>query len=437
MSRGKKRIGLLVTVCVVLGLLTGAGAVQNFIQDAAEPVKIFTDVLAIVHTKYVEEVSVRDLVYRALEGMLMNLDPHSAFMRPDDMRELSIDTKGKFEGLGIEISLRDNYILIISPFDGSPAAKAGLMPGDYIVKIEGQSTRGMNLMDAVKKLRGPAGTTVKIQVWRKSWAEPKDFEITRASITVQTVQQKVLEKGYGYIKLTQFNQGSSDDLRRALQELRKQEGGIQGLVLDLRNNPGGLLDQAIGVADLFVDEGLIVFTRGRGKQQEFSAAATKGNDYPDFPLVVLINAGSASASEIVAGCLQDLHRAVLIGERSFGKGSVQTIIPLGDGSGLRLTMAKYYTPAGRDIQAKGIEPDLLVLGDPLAGLSENRRKMIREADLDRHLQGGDDAPPVTVPEGPAVPPDDEPKDKGSDDPQLDTALRVLKAWPAFQKAAKP
>jgi carboxyl-terminal processing protease len=397
--------------------------------------KIFTDVLSIVHAKYVEEISLRDLVYDALEGMMQRLDPHSAFMRPDEMREMSIDTKGKFEGLGIEISLKDSYIVVISPIDDTPAAKAGIQAGDYIVKIDGDSTRNLQVTDAVKKLRGPAGTKVKIQIWRKGWSEPKDVELTRAAITVQTIRSKSLEPGYDYVKITQFNQNTIDGLREALAAFQKKDGAIKGLVLDLRNNPGGLLDQAISVSDLFVDEGLIVFTRGRGPQAEFSAAATRGGGFGEFPMAVLINAGSASASEIVAGCLQDHHRAVLIGERSFGKGSVQTIIPLSDGSGLRLTMAKYYTPNGRDIQAKGIEPDLELPGDPWAGLDESKRKMLREADLDRHLKNADSPAVPSAPDGPIVPDEKPEAKKAPEDPQLDLALRVLKAWPAFRQPA--
>ncbi len=439
MSRSAKKIvALLIVVSAVMcGWYGAARAVQALAPDAPEWVHIFTDVLGIVHAKYVEDVSLRDLVYDALDGMLTHLDPHSAFMKPEEMQEFVNDTRGSFDGLGIEITVRDNYILIVSPIDGSPAADAGLQPGDYIVKIEKESTRGLSSLDAVKKLRGKAGTKVKIQVWRKGWSEPKPFELTRAPITVQTIRSKSLDKGYGYVKITQFNQTTADNLRDALKGLEKANGKLDGLVLDLRNNPGGLLDQAIAVSDMFVASGPIVFTRGRGASQEFAAAASGTASYRDVPMTVLINAGSASASEIVAGCLQDHHRAVLIGERSFGKGSVQTIIPLSDGSGLRLTIAKYYTPAGRDIQAKGIDPDLAVGGEPWSGLDENQKKLIREADLEHHLQGAGEGPPVGG-ESPIVPEDEGKKEKQpAGDPQLDMALHVLKAWPAFQKAATP
>lgn len=435
----RKNILITLIVIVVLSTTVAMGwAVQSFARAAAGPLKTFTDALAIVYDKYVEDVEVKDLVYHALEGMLSGLDPHSGFMSPEIMRELNVDTRGRFGGLGIEITVRDNYIYVISPIDDTPAAMAGIRPGDFIVKIEGQSTRGMSLLDAVKKLRGPEGTAVKIHIWRKGWVEPRELEITRAIIVVQTVKQKELEPGYGYIKLTQFNANTSDGLKVALKETKKMEGGLKGLVLDLRNNPGGLLDQAIQVCDMFVDDGLIVYTRGRVASQNFAARANSAGSYTDFPIVVLINAGSASASEIVAGCLQDHHRAILVGETTFGKGSVQTIIPMADGSGLRLTTAKYYTPAGRDIQARGIEPDFPVLGDILAGIDPTRRQMLtRESDLDHHLPGAEEAPPeMPSEEGPPLPPEeDESGTQAPEDPQLDVALRILKAWPAFQGAA--
>jgi len=436
MSRMKKAtIGALILVVVLASFAMGE-SVQSFARAAAGPLKTFTDVLAIVYDKYVEEVKVTDLIYGALSGMLSGLDPHSAFMRPEEMRELSIDTEGRFGGLGIEISVRDNYIYVVSPIDDTPAAAAGIQPGDYIVKINGKSTRGMTLIDAVNQLRGPEGTKVKITVWRTGWNEPRDFELTRAVIVVKTVKFKVLEPGFGYIKISQFNAGTTDALLAALKELKKMDGGLKGLVLDLRNDPGGLLDQAVQVSDVFVDEGLIVSTRGRAPRQNFNIPAQSGGQGIGFPIVVLINAGTASASEIVAGCLQDHHRAIIVGERSFGKGSVQTIIPLGDGSGLRLTTAKYYTPNGRDIQAHGIDPDFVVAGDLLAGLDPNqRRALLREQDLDRHLQGGQEpqgppeelGPPEEAPEPGAAP-------AASGDPQLDMALQILKAWPAFNGA---
>ncbi len=440
MSRTKKAtIGALILVLVLTSLAVGE-TVQSFARAAAGPLKTFTDVLAIVYEKYVEEVKVTDLIYNALSGMLSGLDPHSAFMRPDEMRELSVDTQGRFGGLGIEISVRDSFIYVVSPIDDTPAAAAGIKPGDYIVKINDKSTRGMPLTDAVQQLRGPEGTKVKISIWRQGWEQPRDFELTRAVIVVKTVKQKELEAGYGYIKISQFNAGTTDALLAALKELRKSTGGLRGLVLDLRNDPGGLLDQAVQVADVFVDDGLIVSTRGRAPRQTYNIPAQRGGQGTDFPIVVLINAGSASASEIVAGCLQDHHRAIIVGERSFGKGSVQTIIPLPDGSGLRLTTAKYFTPNGRDIQARGIEPDFVVPGDALAGLDENqRRALLREQDLDRHLQGGQEAPVPPPGDSPVPPQNGGPTEapRGTGDAQLDMALQILKAWPAFAGATNP
>jgi len=436
MTWSKKKTAALVAIVLLLGTFAAAQAVKSFAKEAAGPLRIFTDVLAQIHSKYVEEVDTTELLYSALDGMLSNLDPHSGFMRPEEMQEMRIGTQGKFEGVGIEITIRDSYIMVISPIEGTPAARAGIQPGDFIVKIEGESTRNLSLTEAVKKLRGPAGSQVKIHIWRKTWTEPKELEITREPITVHTVRHKILEQGYGYIHLTQFNQNAAREMKDALTEFENMEGGFLGLVLDLRNDPGGLLDQAVKVADMFVEDGLIVSTRGRDLSTVVEAKARKAGTYRDIPMVVLINAGSASASEIVAGCLQDHHRAIIIGEPSFGKGSVQTIIPLSDGSGLRLTTARYYTPNGRLIQAKGIEPDLWVPGDQYAGLDENRQKLIREADLEHHLDGESESPILKeTPDGPVVPEEDI-ENSLPKDPQLDMALRVLKAWPAFQKAAQ-
>jgi len=436
MSRKMKTILTLAIIFSMAFSVAAASAVQSFAREAAGPMKVFTDALAIVFDKYVEEVKVSDLIYNALDGMLSGLDPHSSFMRPEMMRELSVDTRGQFGGLGIEITTRDNYIYVISPIDDTPAFEAGLHPGDYIVKIDGESTRGLSLLDAVKKLRGEPGSIVKIHIWRRGWAEPREVEITRAIIVVKTVKHKVLEEGYGYIKITQFNANTMAGLGAAISELERMDGGLKGLVLDLRNDPGGLLDQAVRVSDLFIDEGLIVSTRGRGAGNEYNAMATRAGSRTGFPMVVLINGGSASASEIVAGCLQDHHRAIIVGEQSFGKGSVQTIIPMPDGSGLRLTTAKYYTPNGRDIQARGIEPDFVVSGDPLAGMDANRRQLLREADLERHLPGENERPDVAPDSGPVVPPEDGDEQSSTpEDAQLDVALRILKAWPAFSRSA--
>jgi carboxyl-terminal processing protease len=346
---------------VVLTLSLGGSAASKSTDNAGtyEQLKLFTEVLSIVQNQYVDEVPPKDLIYNAIKGTLRGLDPHSSFLDPDSYREMQVETSGSFGGLGIEITLKDDILTVVAPIDGTPAYRAGLHTGDRIIKIDGLATKDMQLADAVKRMRGKPGTKVLITVVREGWTEPKDIELVREQIRVQSVKSVELGDGIEYLKLRQFQEQSPHDMDTALEKFSKD--GMKALILDLRNNPGGLLTAAVEVSEKFIEDGkLVVYTEGRVRNQNmrFSAHAKKG--YAQMPMVILINQGSASASEIVAGALQDWGRAVIIGTQSFGKGSVQTIIPLSDGSGLRLTTAKYFTPKGRSIHGKGITPDIVV-----------------------------------------------------------------------------
>lgn len=377
---------LSLTVLVVLSLFSFERlevAEVNAATDYQE-LQLFTDVLTIVRRSYVEDVAVKDLIYGAIDGMLSSLDPHSGFMSPEIYKEMKVDTRGEFGGLGIEISLRDGLLTIVAPIEDTPASRAGLEAGDHILKIEDAYTKNMEIMEAVQLMRGAPGTSITITIMRATFEKPQPFTLEREVIKVKSVKSKTLEPGFGYVRLTQFQEHSGEDLDKALVQLREENGGsLQGLILDLRNNPGGLLDQAVEVSDQFLSEGLIVYTKGREEDAQMEFSATRSGTEPDYPLVVLINGGSASASEIVAGALQDHGRAVIMGLRSFGKGSVQTIIPLTDESGLRLTTAKYYTPNGTSIQARGIIPDVEVLQSEIKEVKEFNH--FREQDLKNHF----------------------------------------------------
>ena len=356
-----KRVLLLIVAAALLSMFTGAVMAKRlpFQGEAYENLKTFTEVLSHIESNYVEETDPEKLIHGAIRGMLRTLDPHSSFMPPDVYREMQVETEGRFGGLGIEITIRDDILTVVAPIEGTPAYRAGIQAGDQIVKIEGESTKEIALIDAVKKLRGPEGTAVTISIFRKGFTEPKDFTLTRAVIQIKSVRWKKLPDDIGYVKLRSFQKSTSDELEAALHDLEEQH--IRALVLDLRNNPGGLLEQAIAVSDEFIEGGkLIVYTKGRLAGQNMKGYSKNDRAHLEFPMVILLNGGSASASEIVAGALQDMGRATVVGTQSFGKGSVQTIIPLSDGSGLRLTTAKYYTPSGREINGKGITPDIIV-----------------------------------------------------------------------------
>ncbi|MDP2044371.1 MAG: S41 family peptidase [Candidatus Omnitrophota bacterium] len=323
-------------------------------------VELFSDTLAIIQREYVDDTKPKDLIYGSLKGMISSLDPHSQFMDPDTYNELKVDTEGKFGGLGIEITIKNSLLTVITPIEDTPAWKAGIKANDHIVKINGELTREMTLTDAVKKMRGSPGESVNLTVLRDAENKLLDFKITRAIIKIKDIKRAlILEDGIGYIRLTEFRENTLQEFNNALGNLSKQR--MNALIIDLRNNPGGLLDVAVKITGKFIQPNkMIVYTKGRGKNQDLKFYSDAKNTILDLPLVVLINEGSASGSEIVAGALQDYKRAIIIGTKSFGKGSVQTVIPLGDGSGLRLTTSRYFTPSGKVIHGKGVTPDIVI-----------------------------------------------------------------------------
>ena len=355
-------------------------------EEAYQYLKTFSDVLDIVKKNYVDQVKDRDLIYAGIKGMVESLDPHSSFLTPDMYKDMQTETKGEFGGIGIEVTIKDGVPTVITAIEDTPAFKAGLKPADLLVKIDNKPTKNMSLVDVVKLIRGQKGKPVTLSVMREGFNFPKDFQVLRDIIQVKSVKYRMLDDKYGYIRIIQFQEKTAKDLDAAIKELQKSaKGGLKGILLDLRNNPGGLLDQAVEVSDKFISDGLITYIEGRKPDEKVTFAAHKKNDYTG-PLVVLVNEGSASGSEIVAGALQDSKRAIIVGTKTFGKGSVQTIIPLADGSAVRLTTAKYYTPAGRLIQADGINPDIVVENDFTRKKGE-KYTPIKEKDLDKHLEG--------------------------------------------------
>lgn len=350
-----------VVVLILTLLVIGGGGHHEVtaVEDSYEQLKIFAEVLSLVQANYVEETKPRDLIHSGIKGMLESLDPHSAFMPPDIFKEMQVETQGSFGGLGIEITVKDRMLTVVAPIEGTPADRAGIHPGDRIVKIDGSPTKEMTLMEAVKKLRGPKGTNVTVTILREESPGPFDLTLVREIIEVKSVKAKDLGDGVTYIRISAFQERTGKDLLKALEQ--SEHSGMSAMVLDLRNNPGGLLNQAVQVTDLFLDQGqLIVYTEGRLKNQDLRFSAEHAAQIPKVPMIILVNGGSASASEIVAGALQDWKRAVVLGTKTFGKGSVQTVVPLSDGSGLRLTTAKYFTPKGRSIHGTGLAPDILV-----------------------------------------------------------------------------
>jgi len=346
----------------IFSLLLFASGVAVLAEEATyKGLSDFTKVLDIIERNYVEEVNPDELTVGAIEGMLKTLDPYSVYLTPERYNEIEIGTSGEFGGVGMEVTVENDVLTVITPIEDTPAAKAGIKPKDQIIAIDGKPTRGMAVHEAVKILRGPKGSSVKITVQSEGKSSPREITLVREIIRVESVKSKLLNNGIGYIRLSQFQEKTSQELRDSLTQLESQNGGrLKGVVLDLRNNPGGLLTQAVEVVDEFIDQGLIVSVKGRAETQSTDYYATKKGKFQDYPLVVIVNKGSASASEVVAEALQDSKRASILGTKTFGKGSVQTIIRLDDGAGLKLTTAKFYAPSGRSINEVGVIPDIVV-----------------------------------------------------------------------------
>jgi carboxyl-terminal processing protease len=440
-------LGPMVMVALLSGVLIGKGWERTgHATETYEELRTFSEVLTQVQKNYVDDTKVRDLVQGAIRGMLSTLDPHSAYMTPEMYKEMQVETKGEFGGVGIQIGVKENRLAVIAPIDGTPAQRAGIKAGDYITKVNDESTKDLSLMDAVQKMRGPKGTKVNLTIQRDGTADPLQFTLVRDTIKIESVKSKLLDN-IGYVKLTQFQEATGRDLGRVLKQFKEQK--VQSTILDLRNNPGGLLTAAVEVSEQFLPNGkLVVYTKGReSKKDEWFA---KGRDQmDDSPMIILVNEGSASASEIVAGALQDYGRAVIVGTTSFGKGSVQTILPLGDGSGLRLTTAKYYTPKGRSIQSTGITPDIVIKPQPATTVAKAETKP-----GEKETEGKMSKPPVTAgpgkeqsaitPKGteegvkngatpPSPPLDLSGEPSLEQDVQLQKAVELLKTWKIFKE----
>jgi len=386
-----------------VGVVLGAGITINARvladrKDTAGPLPLeeiqnFVDIFGRIKSDYVEPVDDSKLMENAIQGMLSGLDPHSAYLTPDAYREVRIGTEGEFGGLGIEVDMKDGFVRVVSPIDDTPAQKAGMKAGDLIIKIDDTPVKGLTLNEAVKRMRGKAGSDIVLTVVRENVENPFEVKLTRAVIKIQSVKSRMLDQGYGYVRITSFQANTADAMHEAIAKLKKAAGGrLSGLVLDLRNNPGGVLNGAVAVSDAFLTSGKIVYTEGRVQDSQLNFNATPATDIGDTPMVVLVNSGSASASEIVAGALQDHKRAVIMGTKTFGKGSVQTILPVRSGAALKITTARYYTPNGRSIQATGIIPDVVVedLTVKKRGGADDTGRL-READLPHHLDNEKEA----------------------------------------------
>jgi carboxyl-terminal processing protease len=415
-------LGIILLLLCLMAVSGPSGA-----SDRYEPLKRFSQIMDLIERTYVEDVDRKQLIDGAIQGMLHRLDPHSAFLDKEDFEEMQVDTSGEFSGIGIEITMKNGRLTVVSPIEDTPAYEAGLKAGDIIVEINGNSTQDITIMEAVHKIRGPKGTEVELTILHKGAQTPEKVVVKRDTIPLISTKSEVLSPGYLYLRLTRFRENTTEELQKAL---KKNEDNLKGVILDLRTNPGGLLNQAVSVADTFLEQGKIVYTEGKVDRSQMSFSAKKQKSDIHVPLVVLINAGSASASEIVAGALKDHNRAILVGEKTFGKGSVQTVIPLSDGSGIKLTTALYYTPDGRSIQAEGITPDISI---PFASAQEEKEngqqlwESIREEDLRRHLENGSkdlkDKPKISQ----------QALDLLAKDNQLRMAFQLVKSLPRFKE----
>jgi len=409
------------------------GDVKADTKEVYKNIEIFADVLRQIEKHYVEPQDPQELIYGAIKGMVRSLDPHSAFMTKGEHQELMMETKGSFMGIGIEITIKDNILTVVSPIEDTPAYKAGIRAGDKIVAIEDKPTKDMTLMEAVKKIRGPKGTKIKLAIKREGSDKPIEFSITRDVIPLRSVRHHLLTPEIGYVRISNFQSRTAKDLSSALETLEK-ERQLKGLILDLRNNPGGLLSQAISVSDMFLDSGVIVSTKGRSTSQNIEATAHKNNKERNYPVIVLVNGGSASAAEIVAGALKDNKRALVLGTRTFGKGSVQTVLPLSDGSGLRLTTARYYTPSGKSIQLSGIAPDIeLEFVPPSEEKDKQARHFMREEDLEGHIPKEEGKSADGTEKGRAAEKDQQIKALLQKDNQVRHAMQLLQSWTIFSE----
>jgi carboxyl-terminal processing protease len=426
---------------LLLGIFVGVGitleravnAERAAVKQTEQPLPIdelrtFTEVFSRIKADYVEPVDDKKLLRDAIQGMLSGLDPHSSFLDPEAFKEMRVGTEGEFGGLGIEVTMEDGFVKVVSPIEDTPAARAGLKPGDLIIRLDEKAVKGMTLNDAVKQMRGKPGSDIVLTVVREGQPKPLKFTVTRAVIKIQSVKHRMLENGFGYVRITQFQANTGDGLKDALSKLKLQnKGNLTGLVLDLRNNPGGVLNAAVAVSDAFLTSGLIVYTEGRVADAELKFSATPPDLINGAPMVVLVNGGSASASEIVAGALQDHKRAVIMGTKTFGKGSVQTILPMSGGSALKITTARYYTPSGRSIQATGILPDVVTEEAKVTKREKGAEDGLKEADLAGHLENKGTDKSDAKKDKPSVK-----LDIAGEDYQLQEALNLLKGISIFR-----
>lgn len=430
----KKRIiftFLLFITVASAGIFIGRWSGMGAEGEGYEELRIFTEAFSLVRKNYVEEAKPKDLVYGAIKGMLSSLDPHSGFLNPEAYKEMQAETKGEFGGIGIQIGTKDGMLTVIAPIEDTPAYKAGIKAGDKIIKINNEYTKDMGIHDAVSKMRGMPKTSVTITILREGWKETKDFSIIRELIKIKSVKSRLLEDDIGYIKISQFQEQTAADLSTALEKLSQEK--MNALILDLRNNPGGLLNSAVNVARRFLPpDKLVVYIKGRKGERTEYLTEKDGTTY-EILMIVLVNEGSASASEIVAGALKDWNRAVILGAKTFGKGSVQSVIPLSDGSGLRLTTAVYFTPKGTSIQATGIVPDIVVKLETKE--KGKAHPVIREEDLERHLRNNQDI--IQEEEEPKEPEEMVPVEvEEKEDAQLQRAIDLLKTWRIFKELPK-
>jgi carboxyl-terminal processing protease len=414
----------------------GDSRVSAIDRNTYRNLKTFSEVLDMVEKNYVEPVENSKLIQGAINGMIKSLDPHSSFMTPEMYKDLEVETRGSFGGLGIEITILKEVLTVVSPIEDTPAYIAGIKAGDQIIRIDGKTTKDITITEAVKRLRGPRDTKVTITIMREGLAKPKDYVITRSIIKIRSVKTRVYDDQIGYIRIASFQERTVDDVKKALQEIDTKARPLKGLVLDMRNNPGGLLNQSVEVSDLFLKSGIIVSTRGRSKEMESKAMARNDGSEPTCPIVILVNEGTASAAEIVSGALQDNGRALILGAQTFGKGSVQTVIPLEGGSALKLTTAKYYTPNGRSIQAEGITPDIVVKLIRPAEEKEAAKELpedhlIRERDLKGHIKS-----PKEIEAKPLESNKDKPEETLARDNQLKNAIDILKSWDILKRNLK-